>query len=182
MVGAYGVYLGQALYRGRSGDDGDDVEWSGGEVAAAAAGLVTIVVAAYFIVRSMDAIAAALGVSGLFGGLFITAPLGLAPEAFGTWSVVRSGQVTAGAVDVFTDAAVTMTIGFFPLALVRLSIQHFQLYRVSLAFALVLPAVFVLLLYWQRARYGITRWEVALYDGSYLVYLAVVGVWILPGA
>lgn len=77
--------------------------------------------------------------------------------------------MTTGAVDVFTDAAVTMTIAFFPLAVVGLSIQHFRLYWVSLAFALFLPAVFVLLLYWQRTGYGLERWQVALYDKLYLL-------------
>ncbi|MDS0284011.1 sodium:calcium antiporter [Haloarcula onubensis] len=180
MLGAYAVFLTQSVVRGRADADPADPDWSRTEFGLALAGLVTIVVAASFIVRSTDHLAAALGVSDLVGGLFVTAPLGLAPEAFGTWSVVRSGQVTAGSIDVFTDAAATMTLGFFPLAVVGLPIHNFRLYWVSLAFAVGLPAVFAALLYWQRHGYGLERWQVLFYDGLYLLYLAVVVGWVLP--
>lgn len=178
MLAAYGAYLAQSLFRGRTqGDDGVNVSTS--ELGRAALGLVAVVTAAAAIVHSTEQLVRTFGVSSLFGGLFITAPMGLAPEAFGTWSVTRSGQLTAGTVDVITDGAVTMTLAFFPLALVSTSIDHFQLYVVSLLFAIVMPVVYIGFLAWQRHGVGFTRWQVLLFDGTYLIYVVVVAVWML---
>lgn len=179
MLAVYAAYFGQAVLRGRREGGGEDVDWAASEVSYAAAGLLAVVVAAFLIVRSTEHLVGALGVSGLFGGLFITAPVGLAPEAFGTWHVVRSGDVTAGAVDVITDGAVTMTLAFFPLALVGLPLRNFRLYWVSLLFALALSVVYAAFVYWGPEGYGFARWQVVAFDGVYLVYVLVVVVWVL---
>lgn len=179
LTATYAVYLGQDLLRGRDPTDAESVDWSAGEFASAALGLVTVLAAAAVIVQSTERLVAALGVSPLVGGLFLTAPLGLAPEAFGTWRVVESGEVTAGSVDVVTDAAVTMTLALVPVGLAGLSISQFGLYRVSIAFAALLPAVYAVFVYWQPEGCGFQAWQVVAFDALYVAYVAVVLGWVL---
>lgn len=82
MLVAYGAHLAQAVSRGRT--ESDDGEWSNREIGPAIAGLAVLVAGAYVTVVSTERIVADPGISNLLGGLFITAPIGVAPEVFGT--------------------------------------------------------------------------------------------------
>ncbi|WLD91713.1 hypothetical protein [Alkalihalobacillus sp. AL-G] len=77
-------------------------------------GVVSIVLGAYFTVRSAENILTALGVSEIVGGIFIVGTLCTAPEVFITWQIVGSGRPTSGSTSVTGDKAITMTLGFFP--------------------------------------------------------------------
>jgi cation:H+ antiporter len=177
MLAAYLAYLGQAVFRGCG--EGQDVQWKKKELALAVAGVVVLAVGAYFTVTSTKNIVSALGISPLIGGLFITATMAALPEIFATWSVTKSGQVTSAATSVLGDHAVTMTIAFFPLALVTVPVKDFQLYWVNLAFVALMPALYAALLHWGSREHGFKRWEVLVIDGAYLAYLAVVLFWVL---
>lgn len=177
MLAAYLVFL-FATVAGDRGS-GEDVEWSRRESGLAAAGVLVLIAGAYGIVVSTERLVTAFGISGLLGGLFITAPIGMAPEAFGTWHVTRSGQVTAGASDVITDSAVTLTLGLFPLAMVTVPINEFRLYWVSLGSVLAMTAVYGGLIRLGSDEPGFELWQVLLFDALYLVYLAVLLVWVL---
>lgn len=171
MLGAYGLYLTQAVYRGR--EEGESVEWSRKELGLAVAGVGALAVGAYFTVRATENLIAAFGISEVIGGLFITATMSTAPEVFKTWRVVTSGQVIAGTTSVVADNAVTVTIGFLPLALVTLPIQNMQLFVVNLAFVAVMPAALALLVHFGSDEYGLKRWQVGVLDGIYVLYLVV---------
>lgn len=80
MLGAYLVYLAQAVFRGRQEREG--VEWTRREIAIALGGLIALAAGTYFIVFSTENLVSAFGISGLIGGLFITAPLAALPETF----------------------------------------------------------------------------------------------------
>lgn len=179
MVAAYAVFLSWTTLRDR--DRGRAIDWDTTELALAAAGLVVIVVAAYVIVLATERLVAILGIPVLVGGLFVTAPVGLAPEAFGTWSVTRSGQVTAGTADVVTDSAVTMTLAVVPLALVGVPVENFRLFWVSLLFVFLAPAVYAgLILRCSHGERGFTRGEIILFDGVVAAYVAIVALWAIP--
>ncbi|MDT3436895.1 MULTISPECIES: sodium:calcium antiporter [Halobacteriales] len=177
MGAAYLAYLGQAFFRGRS--ESEDVQWAKKELGLAGAGLVVLASGAYGIVLSTENIVAALGISRLVGGLFVTAIVTAIPEMFATWSVVRSGQVTAGTTSVIGDNAVTMTVAFVPLALVTVPIEDFQLYWVNLLFVALMPAVYAGLTHWGAAEHGFTRLQVLLFDGLYVVYVGVMAFSVL---
>ena len=89
MVLAYLGSLGQAVLRGRS--DRESVEWKTREPALAGAGVAVLAGGTYLTVRATENSVAALGISNLIGGLFITAIMAALPELFATWSIVRSG-------------------------------------------------------------------------------------------
>ncbi|WP_199194380.1 sodium:calcium antiporter [Pleurocapsa sp. CCALA 161] len=93
MAIVYLAYLGQAVFRGRQ--QGTEVQWTKQEMFRAIAGVVVLAIGAYFTVRATENIVSAIGISEIIGGLFITAPMAMLPELFATWSVTRSGQVTA---------------------------------------------------------------------------------------
>lgn len=171
MLAAYGVYLAQAVLRGR--EAGEAVEWTRRELLLAGAGIGALIAGAYFTVRATENIVSALGIPGIIGGLFITATMSTAPEVFKTWSVVKSGQVTAGTTSVIADNAVTVTIGFFPLALVSVPVGNYQLYWVNLLFVALMPAAFAVLTHFGSDEHGLKRWQVLTLDSVYLIYLAV---------
>jgi cation:H+ antiporter len=177
MLIAYGLYLTQAVYRGR--EEGERVEWSTKELGFAAAGVGALAVGAYFTVRATENLIAAFGISEVIGGLFITATMSTAPEVFKTWRVVKSGQITAGTTSVVADNAVTVTIGFFPLALVTLPIQNMLLFSVNLAFVALMPTVLALLVHFGSDEHGLKRWQVMVLDGMYLLYLVVMAFGVL---
>ncbi|MEM8722978.1 MAG: hypothetical protein AAGE84_27460 [Cyanobacteria bacterium P01_G01_bin.39] len=77
-------------------------------------------IAAYFIVTATERLVSLIGISQIIGGLLITSTLSIAPEVFATWSVAKSGQVTAATTSVIADNTATMTLALFPLALVGL--------------------------------------------------------------
>ena len=140
LLGGYFIYLAQAVLRGRK--EGEDVAWSGKEVALAVAGLASLIVGAYLTVRSTENIVAAVGISQIVGGLFIVAPMAALPELFAVWSVTHSGQVTSATTSVIGDHAVTMTVAFLPLALMTLNVQNFQLFWINLVFVALIPTVY----------------------------------------
>ena len=177
MLVAYGLYLTQAVYRGR--EEGESVEWSTKELGLAVAGVGALAVGAYFTVRATENLIAAFGISEVIGGLFITATMSTAPEVFKTWRVVKSGQVTAGTASVVADNAVTVTIGFFPLALVTLPIQNMLLFSVNLAFVALMPAALALLIHFGSDDHGLKRWQVGVLDSLYLLYLIVMAFGVL---
>jgi cation:H+ antiporter len=177
MLIAYGLYLGQAVYRGR--EEGESVEWSKRELGLAAAGVGALAVGAYFTVRATENLVAAFGISEVIGGLFITATMSTTPEVFKTWRVVKSGQITAGTTSVVADNAVTVTIGFLPLALVTVPIQNMQLFVVNLAFVALMPTALALLVHFGSVEHGLKRWQVGVLDGIYLLYLLVMVIGVL---
>ena len=77
------------------------------------------------------------------------------------------------------DHAVTMTVAFAPLALVRVPVENFRLYWVSLVLVTALPAAYAGLLHWGRVKHGFKRWEVAVLDSIYALYVVVVAFWVL---
>lgn len=177
MIGAYLLYLTQAALRGRQ--EGEDVSWTKKEIGLAVAGALAVAGGAYFVVRATENIVTALGISEIVGGLFITSTMATAPEVFKTWSVVRGGQVTAGTTSVIADNAVTMTLGFLPLALVTVPVQDLRLYWVSLAFAALMPALYAAFVHWGSREHGFKRWQVLAFDAAYLAYVAVMLFWVL---
>lgn len=177
LLAAYVVYLAQALWRGRQ--EREEVEWTKHEIGLAVAGLLALGAGAYFTVRSTENIVAALGISKIVGGLFITATLAALPEVFAVWSVTRSGQVTAAATSVMGDHAVTMTVAFVPLALVGVPIEDMQLFGTVLAFVAIMPAVFAALVHWGAPQHGFKRWQVFLLDAIYGLFVAIMLFWVL---
>jgi cation:H+ antiporter len=173
----YGAYLTQAVLRGRQ--KGEKEEWSRKEKVRAAAGIVVLGIGAYFVTRSSENIASALGLSNIVTGLFITATVTALPELFGAWSVARSGQVTAATTSVIGDHAVTLSVALVPLALVTLPIQNLQLYTVNLVFVALIPTLYAALIHWGSDQHGFKRWQVAALGGTYLVYLGVMLFWVL---
>ena len=177
MALVYVGFLGQAVFRGR--EEGQSVEWETREIALAGAGLVVLAGGTYLAVRATENIVAAFGIPNLIGGLFITAIIAATPEIFATWNVVRSGQVTAGTTSVLGDHAVTMTIAFVPLALTTVRVENFRLFLVNLVFVAAMPAAYAVLLHFGGEEHGFKRWQVAVLDGMYVFYVAVVAFWIL---
>ena len=177
LLAAYGVYLAQALLRGRKA--GEDEQWTKKEVGLALAGLAALAVGAYFTVRSTENIVSAIGIQRVVGGMFITAPMAALPELFAVWSVTRSGQVTAATTSVMGDHAVTMTIAFLPLAIVGLPVENFQLLWVNLAFVALMPIAYGAFVHLGRPEHGFNLWQVLVLDATYVLYVAVVVFWVL---
>lgn len=177
MLAAYLMFLAQAVFRGRT--EQKDIQWGMKEIGLAGAGLLVLALGAYAAVRATENIIAGLGISPIIGGLFITGVLAAAPEIFATWSVVRSGQVTAGTTSVIGDNAVTMTIAFFPLGLVTVPVQDYQLFWVNLLFVAIMPATYAVLIHWGSDEHGFNRWQVLLFDSLYIVYIGIVIFWVL---
>ncbi|MDS0474062.1 hypothetical protein [Natrinema sp. 1APR25-10V2] len=177
MAVVYLVFLGQAVIRGRQ--ETESVEWKKREVALASTGLVVLAVGTYLAVRATENIATAFGISNLISGLFITALIAATPEIFATWNVVRSGQVTAGTTSVLGDHAVTMTVAFIPLAITTVPIENFRLYWVNLVFVATMPVAYAILLHFGTAEHGFKRWQIAMLDGIYVLYIAIVVIWVL---
>ena len=171
MLGAYAVFLAQALLRGRQ--EGKDVVWSKKEIGLALGGVAALAVGAFFTVRATENLISAFGIPEIIGGLFITATVAALPEVFATWSVTRSGQVTSATTSVIGDHAVTMTVAFLPLALVTVPIQDFQLFWVNLLFVAVVPAAYAALIHWGTQEHGFTVGQVLGLAGIYLLYLGV---------
>lgn len=140
LLGAYGLYLAQALLRGRT--EGQQVTWQRKEILLAVAGLLVLALGAYFRVRATEQIVSALGISKLVGGLFITGTMSALPEMFSTWSVMRTEQRTAAVTTVLGDQVTTMTVAFLPLALIGLPLQNVRLFWVSLVALAIIAGVF----------------------------------------
>ncbi len=171
MLVAYVIYLGNAILRQRK--QGDEVEWNRKEVITAAIGVILLIFGAYFTVTATEKIVSNLGISRVIGGLFITATLSIVPEVFATWSVAGSGQLTAATTSVIADNTATMTLAFFPLALVTLPVENLLLYSVNLAFVAILGIIYAAFLYWGKPNYSFSLKEVLILNGVYVIYLAV---------
>lgn len=177
MLAAYVAYIGQALMRHR--EDTQAVEWQASELWAAIGGTLALAMGAYLIVIATEEIVSILGISQLVGGLFITSTLSIAPEVFATWSIARSGQVTAATTSVIADNMATMTLAFFPLAMVGLPIKDNLLFAVNLFFVALLGAVYGGFIRWGKHPHSFELWEVGILCGLYGVYLAIMVFFVL---
>ncbi|WP_017730893.1 sodium:calcium antiporter [Nafulsella turpanensis] len=174
MLGMYALYLSQALLRGRK--EGEKVEWKKKEIWLAIAGIAVLALGAYFTVRATENIVDALGMSKIVGGLFITAPMAALPEVFATWNVAKSGQITSGVTSVIGDHAVTLTVAFFPLAMVTLPVNNFPLFVTVLSFVGLMGILYAAFIQWggEADQDGFKRWQVVALGLVLLVYVAVV--------
>lgn len=177
MLAAYFAYLAHAIVRKRG--KGEAVRWNRKETKFAVLGVASLILGAYFTVTATENIVSIVGISELVGGLFITSTLSIAPEVFATWKVARSGQFTAATTSVIADNTATMTLAFFPLALVTVPIENLTLYLVNLFFVAFLAAMFALYVRLGLPRYSFSLKEVLALNGIYLVYLVVVFVGVL---
>ena len=177
LLGLYVLYLAQALLRGR--EQGERVDWTRKEALLAAGGVAVLALGAYFIVRATEHIVSALGVSRTVGGLFITAPMAALPEMFATWSVARSGQITSAVTSVIGDHVVTMTVAFFPLALITLPVEDMQLFSITLAFVALVGALYAAFIHWGAEEHGFKRWQSMALVAVYVVYIVLVLLWVL---
>ena len=179
MLAAYVVYLAQTIVRGR--EKGERVEWEKREQRLAALGVVVLAIGAYLTVLATEKIVSALGISKLVGGLFITGTMSALPEAFSTWTLMRSGQSTAATTTIIGDQATTMTLAFFPLALVTVQLQDLRLYTVSLAALMVLAVAYAALIRWGSPSPGFTLWKVCALGVLLVAYVGVVVLWVRRG-
>ena len=177
MMGAYAAFLIHAIIKGRK--EGEKVTWNKKKIMLSVAGALSIAAGAFFIVKATENIVSALGISEIVGGLFITGIMTTAPEVFKTWSVVKGGEVTAGTTSVIADNAITMTVAFFPLALVNTPVEDFQLYWVNLAFVGLMPLLYTLFVHQSKELHGFSKWQVFIFDAAYIVYLLVMIFFIL---
>lgn len=179
MLGIYALYLTQSLLRGKQ--EREKVEWKRKELLLAAGGLAALGLGAYFTVRATENIVSVLGISQIVGGLFITAPMAALPEVFATWSVAKSGQITSGVTSVIGDHAVTLSVAFFPLALVTMPVNNFPLFTTVLSFVGLVGILYASFIYWRGndMEYGFKRWQVLTLGVVLLVYVFVVLVGLL---
>ncbi|WP_036483736.1 sodium:calcium antiporter [Myxosarcina sp. GI1] len=171
MFAVYFIYLAQAIFRKRQTEE--NVNWNQSEILAAVAGVLALALGAYLIVTATEQIVSILGISELIGGLFITSSLSIAPEAFATWNVARSGQVTAATTSVIADNTATMTLALFPLALVGTAVKDVRLFAVNFLFVALFAIVYAAVIKWGKKPNSFELWEVLALVAIYLVYLAV---------
>lgn len=171
MLLVYGVYLGQAILRKRQ--KRQSVRWQRRELIVSILGIVVLAGGAYLTVTATEKMVEILQISQILGGLFITSTLSIAPEVFATWSVAKSGQVTAATTSVIADNTVTITLALFPLAIVALPIKDIQLFTVNLVFMITLGAFYAGFIRWGVPRYSFSLREVAVLALIYVIYLAV---------
>ena len=177
MLGAYGAFLIHAIIKGRK--EGEKVEWTQKKIWLSIAGAFAIAAGAFFIVKATENIVSVLGISEIVGGLFITGIMTTAPEVFKTWSVVKGGEVTAGTTSVIADNAVTMTVAFFPLALVTTPVEDFQLYWVNLAFVGLMPLLYSVFVHQSKQLHGFSKWQIFVFDAAYVTYLLIMAFFVL---
>lgn len=172
MLAAYFIYLAQAIIRKR--EKGKEVEWKSQETILAILGVLALIIGAYFTVTATEKIVSILGFSQLIGGLFITSTLSIVPEVFATWNVAKSGQFTAATTSVIADNTATMTLAFFPLALVTLPVEDIKLYSVNLFFVALLGFVYSLCIRFGQPKYSFSLKEVLAINSVYVIYLIVI--------
>lgn len=171
MLIVYIAYMVHALLRHRRA--GSDVSWLPSEFMLGVIGVSALSIGAYLTVRATESIVVQLHISELLGGVFITAPMSVLPEAFATWSLARSNQVTSATTTVIADNIATMTLAFLPLALVTTAINDMRLYSINFTAVSVLAVAYWLFVHFRRDRRGFEFWEVVGLIGLYLIYLAV---------
>ena len=174
MLGMYVIFLAQALLRGRK--EKEKVKWKKKEIWLAVAGVAALGLGAFFTVRATENLVAAFGISKIVGGLFITAPMAALPEIFATWSVAKSGQITSGVTSVIGDHATTLTIAFFPLAMITLPVNNFPLFATVLSFVGLVGILYAAFIHWggKDNEHGFKRWQVYTLAAVLLIYVAVV--------
>lgn len=177
MLGAYLVYAGQAILRGRG--EGEEVQWPMRRLLLALGGAAVLAGAAYAIVVATERLVDALGIPPVVGGLFITAPMSVVPEAFATWMVVRAGQQTTAGTGMIADNAVTLTLAFAPLAFATVAIQDPTLYAVNVGFVLLMPLAYVALAYAGGRRLGFALPQILTLNAIYVAYLVLIFVAVL---
>jgi cation:H+ antiporter len=177
MLGAYGAFLIHAIVKGRK--EGEKVEWTQKKIWLSIAGAFAIAAGAFFIVKATENIVSVLGISEIVGGLFITGIMTTAPEVFKTWSVVKGGEVTAGTTSVIADNAITMTVAFFPLALVTTPVEDFQLYWANLAFVGLMPLLYSVFVHQSKHLHGFSKWQIFVFDAAYVAYLLIMALFVL---
>ena len=177
MLGAYGAFLIHAIVKGRQ--EGEKVEWTLKKIWLSIAGAFAIAAGAFFIVKATENIVSVLGISEIVGGLFITGIMTTAPEVFKTWSVVKGGEVTAGTTSVIADNTITMTVAFFPLALVTTPVEDFQLYWVNLAFVGLMPLLYSVFVHQNKQLHGFSKWQIFVFDAAYVAYLLIMAFFVL---
>lgn len=177
MLTAYVIYAVHAILRERK--KGKSIRWRKSEIWSALCGVLALTLGAYLVVIATEQVVSILGISELIGGLFITSTLSIAPEVFATWSLARSGQMTAATTSVIADNTATMTLAFFPLALVGIPVEDSLLFTVNLGFVALLGAVYAAFIQWGKQKYSFELWEVCTLIGIYLLYLVVMLVWVL---
>ncbi|MDJ0736496.1 MAG: sodium:calcium exchanger [Nostocaceae cyanobacterium] len=171
MLAAYGIYLAMGILHQRQ--KGSQVAWKSREIKIAIAGVILLIIGAYFSVTATEKLVSIFGISQTIGGLFITATLSIVPEVFATWNVAKSGQITAATTSVIADNTATMTLAFFPLALVGLPIQHLLLYTVNLLFVALLGVVYAAFIFWGKPNHSFSFKEVITLNIVYFLYLGV---------
>lgn len=177
MLGAYGVFLAHAIFKGRK--QGKKVSWNKKEIALSAAGAIAIAAGAFFIVKATENIVAAMGISQIIGGIFITGTMVTLPEIFKTWSVVKGGEVTAGTTSVIADNAITMSVAFFPLAMATTPVSDFQLYWVNLAFVGLMPLLYSVFIHQSKSQHGFSKWQILVFDVAYILYILIMLIAVL---
>lgn len=178
MLGAYVLYLAQALLRGR--EESEKVDWKSREIWMAVAGVGALAVGAFLTVLSTENIVQDLGISRVIGGLFITAPIATLPEIFATRSVARSGQITSAVTSVISDHAASLALAFLPLALVTLHIQNVLLFKVNLIFMALMPALYAAFIHWGGSEHGFRRWQVFALLGTLALWVFLIMFWVRP--
>lgn len=103
-------------------------------------------------------------------------PLAALPEVFATWSVAKSGQITSGVTSVIGDHAVTLTVAFFPLALVGLPVSNFPLFVTVLSFVGLVGILYAAFIYLgsKNSGHGFKRWQVYTLGAVLIVYVGVI--------
>lgn len=172
MLITYFLFLFQAMIRGKQ--QGEKVNWSKKQLIISFAGALAIAVGAYFIVTATEGIVNILGISQIVGGLFITGTLTTVPEIFKTWSILKGGEITSGTTSVIADNAITMTVAFFPLAMVFTQIKNFALYSTNLAFVGIMPLLYSIFIHQDKVRHGFTKNQVFIFDFIYIIYILVI--------
>lgn len=142
----------------------------------AVAGVIALAIGAFFTVRATENLVAAFGISNIVGGLFITAPLAALPEVFATWSVAKSGQITSAVTSVIGDHAVTLTVAFFPLALVGLPVENLILFVTVLSFVGLVGILYAAFINWgnSKNKQGFKRWQVYTLGSVLIIYIGVI--------
>lgn len=171
MLGAYLVYAGQAVLRGRG--KGGEVDWSAGKVLLAVGGAVVLAGAAYAVVVATEQLVEAWGIPPVVGGLFISAPMSVVPESLATWMVIRAGQQTTAGTGMIADNAVTLTLAFAPLGFATVAIQDLTTYLVNLGFVLLMPLAYIGLVYRGTRRMGFALPQILVLDALYAGYVAL---------
>lgn len=171
MLAVYLVYLTYAISHKRQ--MGSQVQWTAKESIISILGVLVLILGAYFIVVATENIVTLLNISQLIGGLFITSTFSVIPEVLTAWSIIKSGQITTATTSVIADNTVTMTLAFFPLAIVSLPVQDLQVYMINLVFISILALAYTVCIYWGNPKHSFSFLEIIGLNSIYVIYLVV---------